>query len=81
MKPDDISREAWHHALALLNRDEIKPSSVEPVARAIDEAVKREREALMDAANEYMKVQYGIGALGHPVDRERIAAIRARGEG
>ena len=28
----------------------------------------------LDAANAYMTIQYGIAALGHPVDRQRILA-------
>lgn len=31
-------------------------------------------EAVLDAANKYMLTQYGNGALGHPVDRQRILA-------
>ena len=43
--------------------------------------VMAERERTMDACNEYMTEKYGISAIGHPVDRARIAAIRAGTEG
>ena len=36
------------------------------LAKAVDET--------LDAASAYMKKQYGIGALSHPVDRARIIA-------
>jgi len=29
-------------------------------------------DRVLDAANDYMKEHYGIGAMGHPVDRSRI---------
>lgn len=44
---------------------------------AIDPAAIREAawvEAL-DAAHEYTLIQYGMGFLQHPVDRERILAL------
>ena len=36
------------------------------LAKAVDKT--------LDAANEYMIIQYGISALGHPLDRSRILA-------
>ena len=35
---------------------------------------QEERERVLDAASEYMTGQYGIRALSHPVDRERVLA-------
>ena len=44
-------------------------------AQAALEAYGREKvEQALDAANAYMTIQYGIAALGHPVDRQRILA-------
>ena len=44
-------------------------------AKAALEAYGREKvEQALDAANAYMTIQYGIAALGHPVDRQRILA-------
>jgi chloramphenicol 3-O-phosphotransferase len=45
---------------------------VEKFARAI----MAEREAILAAANVYVTRQYGIGALGHPIDRGRVITIR-----
>jgi hypothetical protein len=37
------------------------------------------QDHVLDAASDYMKAQYGIGALFHPVDRQRIlSALAAR---
>lgn len=42
---------------------------------ALMNAVRQEeRERVLDAASEYMTGQYGIRALSHPVDRERVLA-------
>ena len=42
-------------------------------AQAALEAYGREKvEQALDAANAYMTIQYGIAALGHPVDRQSI---------
>lgn len=48
------------------------------IARAITAAVAAEREAWLDAANVYMTETYGNSALGNPIDRARIRAIRSR---
>lgn len=50
---------------------------------ALDAADARERqavEATLDAAHEYLVAVYGHSPLAHPVDRARIAAIRAGGK-
>jgi regulator of replication initiation timing len=51
---------------------------------AADEAIERAKkleaklakamEQALDAASAYLKQQYGLGALSHPVDRGRIIA-------
>lgn len=43
------------------------------VLNAIMNAVRQEeQERALNAASEYMKEQYGLGSLDHPVDRNRV---------
>lgn len=89
MKPDDIPQDVWSKAWNVEviadfsfdgqtggNREQAE--AAENIARAIMAAVAEEREAILDAGDIYMREQYGYGALGNPVDRGRIIAIRNR---
>lgn len=84
-KPDDVSAEAWEmaedaaqecfDASVDLYETGIEVISAQAVvARAIDAAIAKSHERTLDAANAYMTEQYGISALGNPIDRGRIAA-------
>ncbi len=44
----------------------------ESVARAILQSSYQAFEETLDAANDYMTQQYGISALGNPIDRGRV---------
>jgi len=41
---------------------------------AAESNLEKAVDKTLDAANEYMIAQYGISALGHPLDRNRILA-------
>jgi septal ring factor EnvC (AmiA/AmiB activator) len=51
-------------------------SRAEWAARALEAEAKLAKavEQTLDAASAYLKQQYGLGALSHPVDRGRIIA-------
>ena len=42
------------------------------IEMALEAAKKSMFEAALDAANSYMTEQYGISALGNPIDRARV---------
>ena len=76
---DDLDKWMPFQAMMSIAADRIKklitaqPSVSD--AQAALEAYGREKvEQALDAANAYMTIQYGIAALGHPVDRQRILA-------
>ena len=68
--PDDVMKAAWGLA-----------GWTDPSRRAteIARAIMAEREATLDAAHKYTMEHYGFGFLGHPVDRQRIKEIMAKG--
>ena len=49
-----------------------EPLTIRPEAEVRAEAWVAAIEAALDAADKYMRDQYGIGALSHPIDRVRI---------
>ena len=62
----------------------VKYEDYKAAANRIEELEKHSAEAegaakTLDAANEYMTTQYGISALGNPIDRSRILA-KIKGE-
>ena len=54
-------------------RDEAADKIIARRLPALDGEVLR----VLDAASEYLKTQYGLGALSHPIDRQRILALLA----
>ena len=54
--------------------------SGQKIIDGLQEAIAAERQVVedtLDAAHEYLVATYGHSPLAHPVDRDRVAAIRS----
>jgi hypothetical protein len=65
---DDLVKRLWLYDCEGLTRE--AAARIEELEAKLAKAV----EETLDAASAYMKTQYGIEALSHPVDRQRVVA-------
>lgn len=57
-------------------RRNVQPLFTRPSEQAVTEALI---DQVLDAAGDYMGVQYGNAALRHPIDRERVKSVMEAG--